>query len=221
MRQALRSGGWTLALLAAAGCTRTADTVSPEILAAHRERLVLAEEPDGVVGVLDVREMLLGPADAGANGGSAADISKDASAHMAVPESPATPESVVVIGRIGGVPNPWKQGSPEYPWSPGKAEFVIADPAAAAEVEDHGHSHGHAHDDPDHECPFCATAANSDVVALVRFKDEDGDILRIDARELFDLNGEETVVVRGKPQMLGDAKDGVVVVEADGLYVRR
>jgi hypothetical protein len=216
MRQAWRSGGWTLALLAAAGCTRTADTVSPEVLAAHRERLVLAEEPDGVLGVLDVREMLVGPADADPDGGTAA---VNAPAESLAAEQPVAPEAVVVIGRIGGVPNPWKQGSPDYPWSPGKAEFVIADPAAAAEVEDH--DHGHAHDDPDHECPFCATAANSDVVALVRFKDEDGGILRIDARELFDLRGEETVVVRGKPQMLGDAKDGVVVVEADGLYVRR
>lgn len=213
MRQACRRGWW-LALLAAAGCTRTADTVDPQVLAGHRERLVLEEEPDGAVGVVDVREMLLGSEDADAEGESEP---ADASAEVATAEQPAAPEAVVVVGRIGGVPNPWKQAQPDYPWSAGQAQFVIADPAAAAEVEDHGH----AHDDPDHDCPFCAAAAHTDLVAVVRFKDEDGGILRIDARELFDLRGEETVVIRGKPQMLGDAKDGVVVIEADGLYVRR
>jgi hypothetical protein len=133
------------------------------------------------------------------------------------PEKAAQPGPVVVVGKIGGVPNPWKQAHPDYPWTARQAQFVIADAAAAAEVEDHSH----AHDDPHHDCPFCAEAAHSDVVAVVRFKDTQGRILPIDARKLFELAGGETVVVRGKPRLLGDKKDGVLVVEADGLYVRR
>ena len=92
----------------------------------------------------------------------------------------------------------------------------MADAAASAEVEDHGHAH-----DPGHDCPFCAAAADSDVVAVVRFKDKAGKVIAIDAKQLFNLVGDETVVVRGKAELLGNATDRLLVVEADGLYVRR
>jgi hypothetical protein len=206
---------------ALAGCTRSEPAVDPAVLAAHRERLVLAEEPDGVVGVLDVREMLAGPADTvdkeQAEGTTDASESSQTQASDVETTDAALPETVVVVGRIGGIPNPWKQAQPHYPWTAGQAQFFMADAAAAAEVEEHAH----AHDDPNHDCPFCAAAADSDVVAVVRFKDKAGKVIAIDAKQLFDLKGDETVVVRGKPQIVGDAKDGLLVVEADGLYVRR
>ena len=214
-----------LALVAAAGCSQSEPDIDPAVVAAHRDRLVLAEEPDGVVGVLDVRELLAGPVEAVEEGPEAAledgpaEGADSSATQAAASESTAwvLPETVVVVGRIGGIPNPWKQARPDYPWLAGQAEFVIADAAAAAEVEDHGH----AHDDPDHECPFCAAAADSDVVAVVRFKDKSGKVIPIGAKQLFELQGDETVVVRGKAEILGDPKDGVLVVEADGLYVRR
>jgi hypothetical protein len=219
MPRSWRIPAWWLVLIAISGCTQSEPPVDPAVLAAHRERLVLGEEPDGAVGVLEVREMLAPPAEAEetsvgdpSNAADSAAPPTDLAAGSQVP-----PEMVVVVGRIGGIPNPWKQARPDYPWLTGQAEFVIADAAAAAEIEDHGH----AHDDPDHECPFCAAAADSNVVAVVRFKDKSGKVIAIDAKELFDLKGDETVVVRGKPEILGDAKDGVLLVEADGLYVRR
>lgn len=202
MIQAHRSGWWMAAIvLVATGCTSTtADTPDPEVLSASREKFMLAEEPDGAVGVVDLRETLVGTEDTETST-AAAD----------------RPEMVVLVARVGGVPNPWKDSKPDYPWSSGRAEFVVADAAAAAEIE----GHGHAHDDPDHECPFCASHAHSDVVAIVRFTDEAGKILSIDARELFELEGDETVVVRGSPKFVGAGQDGLLVVDAEGIYVRR
>ena len=49
-----------LVVVAATGCDQSDSTISPAVLAAHQTRLVLAEEPDGVQTVLDVREALLG-----------------------------------------------------------------------------------------------------------------------------------------------------------------
>jgi hypothetical protein len=205
----------------AAGCAPTAEKVDSDLLAAHRGRLILNEEPEGVLGVVEVREMLAVPVDDASTKG--ADSSENPAADLATAEpadAAQVPAEVVVVGRIGGVPNPWKQAQPDYPWSASQAQFVIADAAAATEVEEHSHA-GHAHEDPHHDCPFCAEAANSNVVAVVRFTDSDGKVIPVDARQLFELEGDETVVVRGKAHLLGDSKDGVLMVDANGLYVRR
>jgi hypothetical protein len=208
-----------LLLLLAAGCSPSVQGPDPAIVAAHRQQLVLQEEPEGVVGVLEARELVVGPDEGDAAVGESSDDPSTA-ANTDVSTKPAEgPQEVVIIGKVGGVPNPWKQAQPDYPWSPKQAQFVMADAAAAAEVEDH--SHAHDHDDPDHDCPFCAEGAASQVVAVVCFKDEAGQVIPIDARQLFELKGEETVVVRGKAHLVGNAKDGVLMVDADGLYVRR
>ena len=49
-----------LSVVAATGCNQSSSAVSPAVLAEHQTRLVLAEEPDGAITVLDVREALLG-----------------------------------------------------------------------------------------------------------------------------------------------------------------
>jgi len=49
-----------LVVVAGTGCNRSDWAVNPALLAEHQARLVLAEEPDGVQTVLDVRETLLG-----------------------------------------------------------------------------------------------------------------------------------------------------------------
>jgi hypothetical protein len=214
MNLAMRVGACGLTLTVVLGCTQSKPAIDPDMLAAQRARLSLDEEPDGAAGVLDVREMLVGTDDVPSQ-----DSQPESTENPSEPEpdTAARGAPVVVVGRIGGVPNPWKQARPDYPWSADQAEFVIADAAAAAEVEEHGHAHA----DADHDCPFCAAAANSDVVAVVRFHDEAGKVIPADARQLFNLQGEETVVVRGKAKILGDAQDGILLVEADGLYVRR
>jgi hypothetical protein len=62
MRSFLSFSGITGALLAmvAVGCGSSDSAIDPALLAEHQARLVLAEEPDGVLTVLDVREALLG-----------------------------------------------------------------------------------------------------------------------------------------------------------------
>ena len=52
----------------------------------------------------------------------------------------------------------------------------------------------------------------------MQFADEKGKPLAVDARDLFELKEKETVVVKGKAKA---AANGMITVDATGLYVRR
>jgi hypothetical protein len=285
--------------LLALGCGRA--KVDPKVLAEHRSRLELAEEPDGAQTVLEVRQVMYGvdPAEAAAHedhdhdgdgvqdhapedhvdhehaDGDHADHNHAADAgddveepaedevHAVVEESADehaegdraegahahedhdhdgdgvqdhTPEEhdtataakdpfagkkpvvdemdVVMVGSVGGVPNPSDQSHPEFPFAKGQAVFFLADPEAVAEIEEHSHKHA-----PGEECAFCAAhaAESAHLLAVVQFADEKGKTLPIDVRELFELKEKETVVVEGKAKIDG----GMLTVNATGLYVRR
>ncbi len=71
-------------LLLAAGCEQSAPAIDPQQLAELRGRFVLAAEPQGVEGVLDVQE------------------------------SYEAPRNVVLVGQIGGVANPWSAGKASF-----------------------------------------------------------------------------------------------------------
>jgi hypothetical protein len=122
---------------------------------------------------------------------------------------------VVMVGSVGGVPNPTDQSHPDFPFAEGKAVFFLADPEAVAEMEEHEHKHA-----PGEECAFCEAhaAESAHLIAVVQFADENGKPLNIDARDLFDLKEKETVVVKGKAKI---APGGMLTVDATGLYVRR
>jgi hypothetical protein len=122
---------------------------------------------------------------------------------------------VILVGSVGGVANPSDQSHPEFPFAKGKAMFFLADPAAVAEMEEHEHKHA-----PGEECAFCAAHAGDSVnsLAVVQFIDENGKTIPVDVRELFQLKEKETVVVRGKAKV---DPSGMLVVDADGLYIRR
>jgi hypothetical protein len=109
---------------------------------------------------------------------------------------------VVVVGRVGGV---------SQPWSKGQAAFIISDPTA-------GGDDGHVC--TDEGCPFCAKKkqAETDAIAVVQFVDEQGRILPLDARELFQLKSDQTIVVQGRATV--DAL-GSLILSANGLYIRR
>jgi len=110
-------------------------------------------------------------------------------------------QDVVIVGQIGGVTDPW---------SPGLANFVMADPVAIIEGEGHPESC---------DCPFCKkTAEQAEGLALVEFLNKHGEVLRVDAQKLFDIEKDLMVVVRGRARM-DDL--GHLVVAARGLYVRR
>ena len=131
------------------------------------------------------------------------------------PTEPAGPIEVVMVGRIGGLPNPWQKTEPGYPFVAGEAKFFLADPGAVAEHE--GEGHGHAAGE---ECAFCAAHAadSTSMLAVVQFKDKNGQVYPRDARQWFNLKGSETVVVHGKARLV---EGGLLVVDADGLYIRR
>lgn len=138
--------------------------------------------------------------------------------HSAATEGkePVIPEmDVVLVGSVGGVPNPSEQSHPEFPFAKNQAIFFLADPEAVMEMEEHEHQHA-----PGEECSFCAAHAadSAYLLAVVQFADESGKPLPVDVRDLFNLKEKETVVVRGKAKV---APGGILTVDADGLYVRR
>ena len=122
---------------------------------------------------------------------------------------------VVLVGQVGGLANPWKETQPDFPFTKNKAVFFLADPIAVVENEESGHNHA-----PGEECAFCeANAADqSNMLAMVRFLDEKGDVLPMDVRKLFDVKVTDTIVIRGAAQVV---EGGMLVVDATGLYIRR
>ncbi|TWT88849.1 hypothetical protein Mal64_23370 [Pseudobythopirellula maris] len=183
-----------LAFLAAAGfligCSQGPAPPDPKRVAAERERLMLAEEPADALSPLDYRETL-------------------------EEGDGETASQVVLVGKVGGIPNPWGKLEPDFPWRENQAAFFLVDPATAMEFDEHDAG------DPDHlaDCPFCAReAANqASAVAAVNFSDAQGKQIAIGARELLGLKAGDTVVVRGEAQLLaGD----LLVVEANGLFIR-
>jgi hypothetical protein len=135
--------------------------------------------------------------------------------HATTGEHPEELE-VVLVGIVGGVPNPAEQAFADFPFAEGKAMFILADPEAVAELEEHGHNHA-----PGEECAFCAAHAADaqELIAAVTFADNDGKVLAVDSRELFDLKEKDAVVVKGTAKLAPGAK--FLQVEATGIYVRR
>ncbi|MEM6799643.1 MAG: hypothetical protein AAF589_09025 [Planctomycetota bacterium] len=185
----------SLLLIAAIGCQDAkAPAIDAALLTAVRERVLLAEEPTtpAILTPEELREQLTAGEEANAEANS----------------------TVCVVGQIGGVPNPWKEAEPNFPWRQGEATFFLVDPAAAAEFADH------SKDDPDHAktCPFCAGNAgdNADSVAVVTLADDAGKSIALGANELLSLDQDAVVVVQGRAKLAGE----LLIVEADGLYVR-
>lgn len=166
--------GLLVVAAAVAGCGK-ADAGSQIDTSTTRAKFVLADEPEGAMGVLDVRD--------------------------AMPRS----GEMVIVGRIGGPPNPWTDG---------QATFVMADASLALESDG-------KHDCDDPGCAFCKKSASKTeqkMLAIVQFVGEDGKVVPVDAQKLFDVSANDMVVVRGKA---GIGEDGWLVVAANGLYVRR
>ena len=118
---------------------------------------------------------------------------------LGVKEAKATitePSPLVLTGTIDA-------GARE-PWEAGKALFLITESSIAA--------HDHGEDD---NCPFCnrEKAAN---LALVKFVDDSGETVAIDARDLFGLEKGQQVVIEGTGAV---DPSGTLVVTANGIFV--
>lgn len=112
-------------------------------------------------------------------------------------------DEVVLEGRIGGGANPWIQG---------RAAFSIVDGSLKA-----------CSDIPGDECekPWdycCETHKLPTSMALIKVVDDDGSLVKADAKQLLDVKELSTVVVQGKVQR-DDA--GNLTVLATGVYVKQ
>ena len=184
-----------VSLLLLGGCAEGPVKADPAVVAELRSRYLLGEEPAGAVTPVGWRE------------------EQDESAD----EAEIADREAVLVGRIGGMPNPFTETEAAYPWRENEATFFLVDPATAAEFAEHAEEQG---DDHAADCPFCAReAANktSSIVA-VTFVSSDGKPTPIDARELLGVAEGDTVVVRGKLSLVlpGD----LLVMKASGLYTR-
>jgi hypothetical protein len=187
-----------------------------------REKLVLPSEPEGAISLHDLYDQLAS-SDADETGSS----------------QETTDKLYVVVGRVGALDDSDNPDDPQARWSHNFAEFKLLDPAgesvsadaestvaegehdpnvegeAAAETDHHEHA-GHDHSDPDHECPFCS-AEGPGIQTIVRFLDDQGEVIPVDARVLFQLDGDDLVVVRGHARL----EPGSIVIDGTGLHVRR
>ena len=171
----------------------SASAASPDV-AAHRTRLQLTESPSQPPSVLAVLKKV-----------------------KARPEQDGRREltEVTVAGQIGGMPNPWQDTHPDFPWFADQASFFLLDTKLASQFAHHVKNHGGSH-----ECAFCKSLAakNAHQVAVVHLVDEEGQPLRINARDLMNLEENQSVVVRGRAELLGGT---LLVIHAEGIHVRR
>lgn len=145
-------------------------------MAAIRGSVILAEEPAGALSIADAKSKLT-----------------------------ATPQPVVVAGRIGG------RGT--SPFGKNEATFSMLE----IPTDDHAAKPGHKPDD----CPFCKKRAANSPIAAVSFAGADGKVIPLDAQKLLGVAEGQDVVVRGSGFF--DPKLGIPVIQinADGLYVRK
>jgi hypothetical protein len=180
-----------VSVLALAGLAVAAGSVDR---AAERTRLQLPQSPENAQHVLAVQKQL--------------------AASKNNPNAAKTVE-VVVMGQIGGMPNVWTDTHPDFPWYAGQSSFFLVDQKIAAQFATHAKKHG-----GNHSCAFCQSLAakNAHAAAVVNLVDEQGEILRIDSRELLGLKENQTVVVRGTAKLLGGR---MLVIDATGIHVPR
>ena len=145
-------------------------------VAAVRGTVLLAEEPAGAMSIADAKAKL-----------------------------GATPQPVVVAGRIGG------KGTSAF----GKNEATFS--MLEIPADDHAAKPGHKADD----CPFCKKRTANSPIAAVSFAGSDGAVIAVDAQQLLGVAEGQDVVVRG--QGFFDPKLGIPVIQinADGLYIRK
>lgn len=177
--------------------------MDPQTLAL-REQYLLSAEPSGAVTLSELAEQLdQRAADSPASDEPSADNAAAGDAAAPPPQATAAPDpdaetiAVSVVGRIFA-------GDLE-PWENGQASFLLA------ELPAEGHGEGHDADN----CPFCKRRAANAPTAIVRFVGEDGEVLPHDVRQLFGVEKNSVVTVRG---VAARGELNTLVITADGLY---
>jgi hypothetical protein len=125
---------------------------------------------------------------------------KDAADVLAVRKDAKDRQEVVVVGRIGGRVNPWVKGS---------AVFSIVDRSLKPCNEIPG-------DTCETPWDYCCATDLPKATLMVMVTDEQGKILKKDARELLGVKELDTVVVRGTAKR---DKAGNVSILASKMFV--
>ncbi len=81
-----------------------------------------------------------------------------------------------------------------------------------SEVPDPGHNH-----DPG-DCPFCKRRAENATSCIVRFLDQDGNVIKHGAQQFLGVSKDQDVVVKGRGVFLPEVD--VLQVDATSVYVR-
>lgn len=120
-----------------------------------------------------------------------------------VREEAGTDDDLLVVGRIGGSSDPWIDG---------RAAFTIVDLSVKS-----------CNDTLDDKCPTpwdycCETSKLPNSTALVKFVDKANQVVKADARTIFDLQELSTVVIKGTAKR---DEAGNLTVLAYGLFVKQ
>lgn len=115
-------------------------------------------------------------------------------------------QEITVVGRIGGSLDPWVKGL---------AAFSIVDQSITACSDDTYEGEACSCETPWDYC--CATDQLKGSMALVKFVEADGKIVRHDAREIFDVSELQTVIVKGKAER---DKAGNLTILASQMYLK-
>lgn len=116
-------------------------------------------------------------------------------------------DEIVVIGRIGGSPDPWVDG---------RAAFTIVDASVLACSDAKADGEPCSCTTPWDYC--CETDILPTAMVLVTFVESDGSIVKQSARNIFDIKELQTVVIQGTAKR-DDA--GNLKVLATGMFVRQ
>ena len=120
---------------------------------------------------------------------------------VAVRKAAKDQQDVVVVGRIGGRKNPWVKGFAAFP-------IVDRKLTPCSEIE------GDTCKTP---WDYCCEANLPQATVLVLFVDENGKMIKKDARALLHVKELQTVVVKGKARR---DKAGNVTIMASKLHIR-
>lgn len=116
-------------------------------------------------------------------------------------------EEIVIVGRIGGSFDPWVEN---------RAAFNIVDPALKACSDETPEGEACSCTTPWDYC--CETDKLPGAMAMVKFVDAEGNVVKHAAKDAFDVKELQTVVIKGKAER--DDADNLTVL-ATGMYVRK
>ncbi len=110
-------------------------------------------------------------------------------------------DDVVIVGRIGGKENPWIDK---------RAAFSIVDASLKPCNENPG-------DTCQTPWDYCCEADIGAATAMIKIVDEQGDLVKVGAKDLLDVKELQTLVIRGKAER---DEAGNLTVLANEVYVK-